>query len=146
MKYIYISGPLTGQTSAFLLKAFYENIATVCSRNGFEPYLPHLASDPVQHAHLSADHVYSLDRSNVEQAHLVIAYVSTPATGVGQEIEIAHQHGIPVILMYETGQAVSRMVRGSPAVIAEVTGLDRDQLLARLEDTLINLFVINSVS
>jgi len=141
MKRIYVSGPLTCQANAQRLKALYEAIADVCQRLGFESYVPHLASDPMQHPHLSPQHVYNLDRSNVEEADIVIAYVGTPAIGVGQEIEIARQRGIPVILLYETGQIVTRMVRGSPAVIAEVTGFDQVQLLSNLEQVLAGLMI-----
>jgi len=40
-----------------------------------------------------------LDRTNVEKANLVVAYVGIPALGVGQEIEIARQKNIDKYLI-----------------------------------------------
>ena len=51
---------------------------------------------------------------------------------MGAEIEIAHQCGVPVILLYEGGKRISRMARGSPAVAEEVIFTDFKDALAKL--------------
>ncbi len=130
---VYISGPLTGTSDAPNLKTFYEQLGRVCSRAGSNPIIPHLVSDPVVHADLSPQSVYALDRSGVVSSDLVIAYVGLPAIGVGQEVEIACQHDVPVCLVYEKGRVVTRMVRGNPAVVCEIVETNREDILAQLE-------------
>ena len=136
---VYVSGPLTGQPNVDTLKAFYEKIGEICLHLGMQPYIPHQHSDPIFHSELSPEYIYNLDREKVAKANLVVAYVGLPSTGVGLEIEIARQHNIPVILIYETGRAVSRMVRGSPAIIAEVVGSDLKHVLEKLQHVLMDL-------
>lgn len=139
MKKVYISGPLTNLPDADTLKAFYEQIGVVCSRLNMLPYIPHQHSDPILHPEIPPRAIYDLDRTNVARADLVIAYTGVPALGVGQEIEIAKQHNVPVILVYELGRSVTRMVRGNPIVVAEVVGKDFNHIIAQLEQILPNL-------
>jgi nucleoside 2-deoxyribosyltransferase len=139
MKTIYISGPLTDVPNADVLKAFYEQIGEVCLYLGLVPYIPHQHTDPILHSDYSPQAVYDLDRRNIVKADWVVAYVGRPALGVGQEIEIARANGIPVILLYERGRSVSRMVRGNPAVTVEVVGRDLDNILQELKYVLAQL-------
>lgn len=129
---VYISGPLTAIPDLEGLKRFYESLADVCSGLGMEPYVPHTRSDPILNRDLSPAEVYRMDRDQVEAAGLVIAYVGAPSLGVGMELEIAHQCGIPVLLLVEAGAAISRMARGSPAVVAELRFQDRDEALLQV--------------
>lgn len=139
MKTVYISGPLTGVSNITSLKNFYEQIGNICFQLGMQPYIPHKHSDPILHRDLLPETIYRMDREHVSSADWVVAYVGTPAVGVGQEIEIAREYNIPVILLYETERAISRMVRGNPAVRAEVTGEDLEGILLKLEATLLHL-------
>jgi len=132
MKTIYISGPLTGVKNAGTIKMFYERIGSLCESFGIEAYIPHVQSDPILHPNLTPQQVYQLDRKQIEAADFVIAYVGVPSLGVGQEIEIAFQNGVPVILVYEENRPVSRMVRGNPIVASEITGANRHEILSRL--------------
>lgn len=117
---VYVSGALTGVPEPEILKGFYEAIAEACEKADFEPYVPHLVSDPIQNPDMTPREVYELDKEQVTRADLVIAYVGEPSLGVGSEIEIARQNGISVILMMKEGVRVSRMARGNPAVTAEL--------------------------
>lgn len=145
MKKIYISGPLTGVENIESLKSFYQQVGHLCSNLGAEPYIPHLVSDPILNPDLSSRNVYDLDHRNVVAADLVIAYVGVPSLGVGQEIEIARQNKIPIILIYEENKKVSRMARGNPSVILELSGPNFKALLAKLSLALPNLFVCRVV-
>lgn len=125
-KSVYIAGPLTaidrqGRTD---LKDFYVALGRVCAEFGLEPYLPHQHSDPVAHAHLTPQRVDQIDRLAVSQAYLVVAYVGTPALGVGIEVEMAHHANKPVVILAEqtklVARTVTRLVRGNPAVMAEI--------------------------
>jgi hypothetical protein len=134
MKVVYISGPLTGVRNIDNLRNFYENVGAIVSLLGAKPYIPHQHSDPIKHPNISPRKVYLLDRKNVCNADLVIAYVGIPSIGVGQEIEIANRYCKPVVLLYETNRTVSRMVRGNPSVMAEVVGPDWRGILSNLEE------------
>lgn len=133
---VYVSGALCGVSNLDELRAFYESIARVCREAHMVPYVPHLVTDPVRNADLSPREVYELDREQVANSDLVIACVGIPSFGVGMEVEIARQHGIPVILLSERGKPLSRMARGNRAVIAEVPYADFQEALAGLADLL----------
>lgn len=139
MKTIYISGPLTGVSNITSLKNFYEQIGNICFQLGMQPYIPHKHSDPILHRDLLPETIYRMDRDHISNSDWVVAYVGSPAVGVGQEIEIARECNIPVILLYETGRTISRMVRGNPTVKAEVTGDDLEGILLKLELTMLHL-------
>ena len=59
--------------------------------------------------------MYEIDRARVSRSGLVIAYAGTPSFGVGIEVEIAREHGIPVILVAERDRerAANHRSRGS---------------------------------
>jgi len=122
----YIAGPLTdmGPDKRVKLREFYEALGSVCQEFGIEPYLPHQHSDPAVHPHLTPQRVDQLDRLAVTQADLVIAYVGEISLGVGIEIEMANHANKPVVILAEqtklVGKRVTRMVRGNPAVMAEI--------------------------
>lgn len=136
MKRVYISGALTGLAEPATTKAFYEAAAAACVEAGNVAYVPHLATDPVEYPELSARDVYILDRRQVVESDLVIAYVGFPSIGVGMEIEIAHQNGIPVLLLVEEGAPLSRMARGCPAVTGEIHFTGQEDALQQLRDWL----------
>jgi nucleoside 2-deoxyribosyltransferase len=137
MSYFYISGALTGMPNVDQLKKFYEDIARLCRKLGHSAYLPHQRTDPIIHADVPAREVYERDKQEVLRADFVIAYVGVPSLGVGTEIEIAREAQIPIILLYEQGTAVSRMVRGNPAVIREIIFSDPLTAVEELEKFLI---------
>lgn len=87
---------------------------------------------------------YHMDRELVEGSQLVIAEVSFPSTGLGQELQIAEYNSIPIILCYKDwgcniaetkdyrtragephsielgNRIVTVMVQGNPSVIGDV--------------------------
>lgn len=100
---------------------------------------------------------YRMDRELVEDSQLVIAEVSFPSTGLGQELQIAEFNKIPIILCYrdwgfnlaerkdyrtragedhsiELGNTiVSVMVQGNHAVIKEIFYKNTVDLLKQLD-------------
>ena len=124
--YVYVSGALTAmhEEQRVMVRDFYESIGRHCSRYGLNAYIPHLFGDPSLNANLSPEEIYRMDREGVTHACLVIAYVSIPSLGVGAEIEMAHQAGIPVVLLYEEElppeRRISRLTRGTPNVVYEI--------------------------
>lgn len=128
----YVSGALTGGDEIETLKKFYEQVAEVCVREGIEAYVPHLISDPIGNPNMTPEEVYDLDRKQVTDSNLLIAYVGYPSLGVGLEIEIAREKNIPVVLLMEKERRISRMARGNPAVVAEIHFSDFSDALRQL--------------
>jgi hypothetical protein len=133
---VYVSGPLTGIDNLAELKTFYEKMAAVCAAENIEAYVPHLWTDPLKNPHMTPQEVYALDRQRVSESNLVLAYVGVPSIGVGQEIEIAREKNIPIVLLMEKDAKVSRMARGNPAVIIEIRFSDFQDGLAQLSQWL----------
>jgi hypothetical protein len=67
---------------------------------------------------------------------LLIAYAGTPSFGVGIEVEIAREQGIPVIVVAERDRTVSRILLGSPAVVDVVRFTDLAALRQALGDAI----------
>src|SRR5919204_1969420 len=124
----YISGALTALEDAPRTKLFYEVLAEIAEAAGLRAYLPHRVTDPVAAAHLDPRAVYEIDRAHVTSAAVVVAYGGGPSFGVGIEVELAREHGIPVIVVAERERAVSRLLLGNPAVVELVRYADLDSL------------------
>jgi hypothetical protein len=133
---VYISGALTAIDDGARARVFYELLAEIVSECGLHPYLPHHSTDPVAAPGLDPRSVYEIDRSRVSRSGLVVAYAGTPSFGVGIEVEIAREHGIPVILVAERDRAVSRILLGSPAVVDVVRFTDLAALRRSLGDAI----------
>lgn len=136
MDEVYISGALTAIADGARARVFYELLAEIVSECGLRPYLPHRSTDPVAAPELDPRSVYEIDRARVARSGLVIAYAGTPSFGVGIEVEIARERGIPVILVAERDRTVSRILLGSPAVVDVVRFTDLAVLRQALGDAI----------
>ncbi|HEV8228749.1 MAG TPA: hypothetical protein VGQ86_02235 [Candidatus Limnocylindria bacterium] len=124
----YVSGALTALEEGARMRLFYELLAEVVETVGLRAYLPHRVSDPVAAAHLEPRAVYDIDRAHVTSARVVVAYAGIPSFGVGIEVELAREHGVPVVLVVERDRTVSRLLLGNPAVVDVVRFTDLDGL------------------
>src|SRR2546430_15370440 len=124
----YISGALTALDDAPRTKLFYELLAEIAEAAGLRAYLPHRVTDPVAAAHLDPRSVYEIDRAHVTSAAVLIAYAGIPSFGVGIEVEVAREHAVPVIVVAERDQPISRLLLGNPAVVEVVKFADLDGL------------------
>src|SRR6266540_2059976 len=124
----YVSGALTALEDGARMRLFYELLAEVVETVGLRAYLPHRVSDPVAAAHLDPRTVYDIDRAHVTGARVVVAYAGIPSFGVGIEVELAREHGVPVVLVVERERTVSRLLLGNPAVVDVVRFTDLDGL------------------
>ena len=115
MNEAYISGALTAIADGARARVFYELLAEIVSECGLRPYLPHHTTDPIAAPDLDPRSVYEIDRARVARSGLIVAYAGTPSFGVGIDVEIAREHGIPVIVVAERDRVVSRILLGSPA-------------------------------
>lgn len=137
----YVSGALTSLENGARTRLFYELLAEVVGTAGLRAYLPHRVTDPETAAHLDPRAVYDIDRAHVTGSRVVVAYAGIPSFGVGIEVELAREHGIPVVLVVERDRTVSRLLLGNPAVVEVVRFADLDGLrrmlvtaLARVRD------------
>src|ERR1700728_2608987 len=101
--------------------SMYEAVArTLSSVEGFALHAPHRLTDPHAPApdHLTPRDVYLLDRLHVTHADLVVACIELPSFGVGAELQIASDHGIPIVPFYyaQAGREPSRLILGMPGV------------------------------
>ncbi len=124
----YVSGALTALEDGARMRLFYELLAEVVETAGLRAYLPHRVSDPVTAAHLDPRTVYDIDRAHVTASRVVVAYAGIPSFGVGIEVELAREHGVPVVLVCERERTVSRLLLGNPAVVEVVRFTDLDGL------------------
>ena len=111
-KQVYISGPLTNSSN----KELYELLGEEFEKCGFSAYIPHQHTDPVKNSKITPEKVYHTDYRKIIESSLLVAYVGEPSLGVGQEIQIASFHQIPILLVFEKGAKVSRMTLGTPGV------------------------------
>src|SRR6266513_2143836 len=116
----YISGGLTALDDGPRTKLFYELLAEIVEAAGLRAYLPHRVTDPVGAAHLDPRSVYEIDRAHVTGATVLVAYAGIPSFGVGIEVEVAREHGVPVIVVAERDRPISRLLLGNPAVVEVV--------------------------
>lgn len=135
---IFFAGPLTNLVDPESTKAWYQSMADVARKNGFEPFWAFLSgTDPVRDPNVAPEYIYEKDLAELEKSNLMIAYIGEASTGTGQEIEYAKEHDIPVYLLYEKGKPTSRMVRGNPAVHGSIEFIDYRDALIQL-DTLLS--------
>lgn len=127
----YVSGALTAVEDGAPIRLFYELLAEIAAAAGLRPYLPHRTTDPITAAHLDPRTVYDIDRAHVISAGVLIGYAGLPSFGVGIEVELAREHGVPVVIVVERDRPVSRILLGNPAVaevvrFTDLPGLRRD--------------------
>src|SRR5438309_126117 len=124
----YVSGALTALDDAPRTKVFYELLAEIAEAANLRAYLPHRVTDPVAQAHLDPRAVYEIDRAHITGAAVLIAYAGIPSVGVGIEVELARERGVPVVVVAERDRPISRLLLGNPAVVEVVRFADLDGL------------------
>jgi sigma-70-like protein len=132
----YISGALTALDEAPRTKLFYELLAEIAEAALLRAYLPHRVTDPLTAPDLAPRAVYEIDRAHVTGAAVLIAYAGIPSFGVGIEVELAREHGVPVIVVAERDRPISRLLLGNPAVVEVVRFADLDGLRQQLQSAL----------
>ena len=135
-KKVYISGPFTFAARPEEIMCFYEAIGDLCSNLGLVPYLPHRKTNPWNHPKVPPGEIFFTDKAEVQTSALVIAYVGEPSHGVGMELAYAEMANIPVILLYEKDAKISRILRGIPTVVAEVTFSGKQEAILQLYEVI----------
>jgi nucleoside 2-deoxyribosyltransferase len=118
---IFFAGPLTDLKNPEKTKDFYKRMAHCAQKMGFDYFWAFLSgTDPVKNPAVPSKDVYQRDIAELDKSDIMIAYMGEPTTGTGIEIEHAHNTGKPVVILYEKGKKISRMLRGCPAVVKEI--------------------------
>jgi len=127
MPKVYVSGALTGVEDPESTRAFYEEIARAANHAGYEAYLPHRSTDPVEHAHVAPEEVYRRDTSELLSADVVVAWLGTPSLGVGAEVALAAGAGKRIVGLQGRARTVSRFIVGMLREAgADIMTLDED--------------------
>ncbi len=145
-KSAYICGPLTELSAEeqVRVKKFYEQLADVCERvTGIRAFVPHEHYDPIKNADYTPMQVDEAERKQVcENTSLVLAVPVAPSWGSGIEVEMANRSGVPVIVLCEQERLeqrkISRLLRGSPAVIKVIAHKNEQDALIKLTEELKN--------
>ncbi|MCP4966621.1 MAG: nucleoside 2-deoxyribosyltransferase [bacterium] len=69
---------------------------------------------------LSDDDIFARDLGWLISCDVIVAEVTTPSLGVGWEIGVAQERGVPVLCLFRSGQSrrLSAMLSGNPGVTA----------------------------
>lgn len=120
-KVAYICGPLTDLPLEVQIetKILYELLGSVCEYElGFRGFVPHEHTDPIKHAHFTAQEVYKRDFEQVSKRTSVLIIVAVaPSWGGGMEVAWAQSANVPIIVMIPAGKKTSRLLRGGPGIL-----------------------------
>jgi nucleoside 2-deoxyribosyltransferase len=137
---IFFAGPLTNLENPDKVKAFYIKLAELAKKLGHEPFWAFQSgTDPIKNPNVPAEEVYRRDIEQIAKSDLMIAYVGESSIGTGEEIEYAKTVKVQVIIMYEKGDTISRMLKGNPAVKKEIVFTSEDDAIKQLQAYLISL-------
>ncbi len=138
----YVCGPLTDLLPKRRdeVLSFYESIGDLCEEVlGERAFIPHEHFDPVTNPIATPSEVYAAESRQVcSCTSLLIAVVEGPSWGGGMEVQMCNEHGIPIVLMYPktVSKKPSRLLRGSPSLMAEIAYRDFTDALDQLRRTL----------
>lgn len=117
------------------VKVLYNFIATVCLKNGYAPYLPHLHTDPVKNQEATDMEVFSKDYAEMVSSSVVLSYIGEPSLGVGAELSICVNRNIPVVSFFQRQSSVSRFLKGMLQSAGNTRQIEFDDFTS-LEDEL----------
>jgi transcriptional regulator with XRE-family HTH domain len=137
----YLASALTGLSyeQRQLVFQLSDVISTICSDLDIDLYEPRKQTDPVHHADISASDVFRLDRERVLESDLVIHLCHYASTGSGEELDFATSALVPVVLVSQSENRISRMVTGIPGLKVQVQYTEPEELRVELRDRLSEL-------
>lgn len=109
---IYISGALDAASDLELARHKYDELANHLRNFGFLPYVPHHKTDPVLKSDISSSDVFFNDLNAMLESEALVAFFDEPSFGVGSEVAIALERGIPVIGLIAKDKKFSRFLEG----------------------------------
>jgi nucleoside 2-deoxyribosyltransferase len=137
---IFFAGPLTDLKAPEKTKAFYEQLAAAAKNLGHDFFWAFLnGTDPIKNPDVPPGDVYHRDIEELDKSDMMIAYMGEPSTGTGMEIEHAHQTNKPIVILYEQGRHMSRMLLGCPGIVKTIVFSSEDDALKQLKTFLATL-------
>lgn len=130
----YLASALTGLNGSDRALVFQlsDTIGLVCSDAGIRLYEPRKKTDPVHHAEVPDSEVFHLDRERVIASDLVIFLSHFPSTGAGEELDIAFNALVPILVISHAETKVSRMVTGIPGLVRQISYEEPEDLRSSL--------------
>jgi nucleoside 2-deoxyribosyltransferase len=116
---IYFACSITGGRE---FESVYQAIVSKLVEAGHQVPTAHLAKSGVAAVEAVIDpvEVYERDVAWIRACDRLIAEVSVPSHGVGYEIGFALGIGKPVLVLFQEGRRVSKMISGNPDVNLQV--------------------------
>jgi nucleoside 2-deoxyribosyltransferase len=110
---IYFACSITGGRE---FESVYQAIVGALREDGHKVPTAHLAESGVTsvEAVIHPNEVYERDVAWIRACDALIAEVSVPSHGVGYEIGFALGIGKPILVLYQEGRKVSKMISGNP--------------------------------
>jgi 2'-deoxynucleoside 5'-phosphate N-hydrolase len=109
---VYVSQAFSGATDWTAARKRSEEFADMLHAKGFEVYLPHVNTDPFEHAELDARTVFERDRDEINKSDILLALLDEPSHGVGAEIVFALNRGMVVLGAAADSKKISRFIIG----------------------------------
>lgn len=109
---VYLSQAFVGSNDWVASRRRSEKLAELLRASGFEVYMPHLHTDPVDHAEIESRSVFEKDYEEIKKSDILLALLDEPSHGVGAEIALALQKGMTVLGVCSPRKKVSRFIRG----------------------------------
>ncbi|MBI2426414.1 MAG: amidohydrolase family protein [Candidatus Kerfeldbacteria bacterium] len=134
-KKIYLAGAFTNAQKESIME-FMRKIAASLPEHGLTPLLPYSMADPTRVTSVSHEDIYEYDVDLICEADAIVAYMSEPSHGVGMEIMLARMQQKPVILVYEKGRTISRMVLGAVPAANRIEFESEEEAIARIGEKL----------
>ncbi len=126
----YLACALTGldPASKQTISMVSHEVARICAEHGVDLYEPRTKTDPDNNKEIPDAEVWALDREKVVNSDLLIHLCQVPSTGSGQELEIAYNGLVPMILISHSSRTVSRMVTGIPSLKYHIEYTEPEEL------------------
>lgn len=134
-KKVYLAGAFTNAKKESVME-FMRKIAASLAEHGITPLLPYSMADPTRVTTVSHEDIYEYDVDRISEADAIVAYMSEPSHGVGMEIMLTKLQQKPVILVYEKGRTISRMVLGAVPESNRIEFESQEEALRRIGEKL----------
>ena len=134
----YFASALTGLSEQVRGEIFDDAkvVREACEKMGALLYEPADYTDPVRHAQLHPQRVYEVDHAQVSRSDFLVLDTRCASFGAGQELEIAKNEGLPIVVLIPRGIRPSRMVTGTCARLHHIEFASTDELRRGLDSTL----------
>lgn len=118
----FVSGPLTDlpNDDHEIVRRFYSKIGDACEEIlGIRAFVPHERYDPRAGDRMTPREVDRVlrERINRRATSILIVAAVAPSWGGGIEVEMAHQNDVPVVILKNKTQKLSRLLLGNPAIL-----------------------------